>query len=262
MGMAAAVLALASLARAAVELTPFRVEESRSATLAPDKMGQPADHLTVVLSLKGPEADSSVRYGDLKVQEAVDDKGASLIPAKDAMGRDAGKFKDYSNAFFRKFDLESKRPAATPQIELTLAPAARSATRIVRLRGSFSLAQQGTIKTVELTALKSTGNNKKLDVPAEAGLTITLTIKSDKDDNSIGLQMTGDENALESIEVLDAAGEKVSSGMSSWSFGGGPEQKSIDLRKPLDDSMKLVAKVAVDRKIVVVPFDLKDIALP
>ena len=87
-------------------------------------------------------------------------------------------------------------------------------------------------------------------------------MKPGKDVRSIGLDITGDENALESIEVFDAAGEKVSSGMSSWSFNNGPAHKSLDLQKPLDDSMKLVAKIAVDRKIVTVPFDLKDIALP
>ena len=82
------------------------------------------------------------------------------------------------------------------------------------------------------------------------------------DVKSIALDITGDENALESIEVLDASGEKVSNGMSSISFNNGPIQNSLDLEKPLDDSMKLVVKVAVDRKIVSVPFDLKDIALP
>ena len=260
-GLAAVFVAMAGLAQGAVELTVFRVEESRSAALAKDTIGHVSDNLKVVLSLKGPEAESSIRYGDLKLQEAADDKGASLIPAK-AIFDDSAKFKDYPNAFFRKFDLKQKRPAAAAQIEFHLAPSARAATKIVRLRGTFSLAQQGTIKTVELTSLKSSGDKKKLDIPAEAGLGITLVVKPGKDVKSIGLEITGDENALESIEVLNAAGEKVSNGISSWSFNNGPAHKSLDLEKPLDDSMKLVVKIAVDRKIVTVPFDLKDIALP
>lgn len=251
-------VAITGLAKAAVEVTPFRVEESRSVALVADKISHPGEGLTVVLSLKGPEADSSIRYGDLKLQEAVDDKGASLVPAKDKPDQQA-KFKDYSNAFFRKFDLEAKRPAAAPQVEFHLAKSARTATKIARLRGTFSLAQPGAIKTVEMTQLKSAGDKKKLNIPAEAGVGITLAVK---DADSIGLEITGDEGALESIEVFDSAGEKVSGGMSSWSFQGGPKHTSLSLEKPLDDSMKLVAKVAVDRKIVTVPFDLKDIPLP
>jgi hypothetical protein len=61
---------------------------------------------------------------------------------------------------------------------------------------------------------------------------------------------------------VDGTGKKVSSGMSSWSLNGGPVQKSLDLTKALDDSMKLVVKVISDRKFTNVTFDLKDILLP
>jgi hypothetical protein len=62
--------------------------------------------------------------------------------------------------------------------------------------------------------------------------------------------------------VVDASGRKVSDGMSSWTINGGPVQKSLSLRRPLDDSMKLVAKLTLNRKVTKVPFDLKDIKLP
>jgi len=103
----------------------------------------------LTLSLSGAEAESAARYGNLKLEEAVDDKGTSLIPAKDTF-HEAAKFKDYSNAFFRK----------------------------------------------------------------------------------------------------------------SWSLNGGPAQKTLTLRQAVDSSMKLVAKIAVDRKITKVSFDLKNIDLP
>jgi hypothetical protein len=246
--------------KAAVELIPFRLEESRSIALVEDKIGHPQAALKVTFSLKGPEAESSIRFGNLKLDEAVDDKGTSLIPAKGA-GGDADKFRDYSNAFFRKFDIEGKRPPAAPQVDLELGLPKRSATKIARLRGSFSLAQQGTIKAVEVSGLKSMGE-KKLELPAGAGVEITITIKPEKQIRSIGLAISGDESAVESIEVVGAGEKKVSSGMSSWSFNGGPAHKSLDLMEPLDDSMKLVVKIALNRKITSVPFDLKDIPLP
>jgi hypothetical protein len=247
-------------AKAAVELVPFRLEESRSIALVEDKIGHSQPGLKVTFSLKGSEAEASVRYGNLKLDEAVDDKGASLIPAKGDAG-DADKFRDYTNAFFRKFDIEGKRPPAAPQVEVELGLPKRSATKIARLRGTFSLAQQGTIKDVELAGLKGL-REKKLELPAGAGVEITITIKPEKEIRSIGLAISGDESAVESIEVVGAERKKVSSGMSSWSLNGGPAHKSLDLMEPLDDSMKLVVKVALNRKITSVPFDLKDIPLP
>lgn len=70
----------------------------------------------------------------------------------------------------------------------------------------MSLAQQGTIKEVELEGLQSLGDKKIPNIPAEAGLTVTLNIKSGKDIRSTGPELDGDENALESIEGFDAAG--------------------------------------------------------
>lgn len=248
------------LANAAVELTPFRIEENRSVALVKDSIGHPKDKLKVIFSLKGPEADSAVRYGKLQLDEAVDDKGTNLIPAKDAFD-EAGKFKKFDNDFFRQIDLEHKRKPADPQVAVELGLPKRTATKIARLRGSLSVAEQGTIQTVELTGLKP-GDSKEMKIPAEAGIGITAMVEPGDDVHSVAYTVSGDENALESIEVLDASGKKVSNGTSSWSFGSGPAHKSVDLDKPLDASMKLVAKIAVGRKTTKVPFDLKDIPLP
>jgi hypothetical protein len=190
----------------------------------------------------------------------VDDQGTSLIPTKDTFN-EAAKFKAYSNEFFRKSNFGNKGKPTAPQVELSLAQPKRSATKIVRLRGTLSLAEQGTIQTVELATLKGAGK-QTLAIPAGANLGVTTDIAAGEDVRSIGIEITGDENALESIEIVDASGKAVSSGMSSWSFNGGPAHKTLSLKKPLDNSMKLVAKVALNRKISKVPFDLKDIALP
>jgi len=71
------------------------------------------------------------------------------------------------------------------------------------------------------------------------------------------------ENCFNSLLIaFDTSGQEVSNGNSSWSFNGGPAHKSMSLKRPLDNSMKLVAKVALNRKISKVAFDLKDIPLP
>jgi hypothetical protein len=252
-------LGLTGWAHAAVELTPFRLEETRSVALVKDHIGHSPDELKVIFTLKGPEVDSAVRYGHLHLDEAVDDKGTNLIPPKDSFD-EAGKLKKFDNDFFRKSDLEAKRPADDPQVSVVLALPKRSATKIARLRGSIDLVQQGDIKTVELAGLKP-GDSQKMPIPAEAGIGITATVKAGDDSRSIDLAMSGDENALDSIEVLDASGKKVSNGISSFTLGK-ISKKSIDLEKPWDASMKLVAKVAMGRKTIKAPFDMKDIALP
>lgn len=215
--------------------------------------------MKLTLSLSGPEAESCIRYGNLRLEEAVDDKGASLKPAKDVF-HDAAKFKDYANAFFRKSKFGNTQPPA-PQVELEFDPPPRSATRIVHLRGVMELADAGTLQTIELTALKSAGT-KILAIPAGAKVGVTVTVASGENVRTISVEITGDEGVLESVEVVDASGKKISQGLSSWSVNAGPVQKSLNLSRPLDDTMKLVAKVCLDRKIIKVPFDLKDIALP
>ena len=247
-------------AQTAVEVVPFRIDESRVGSFGDDQVSRSPASLKLTLSLNGPEAESCSRYGNLKLATAVDDKGANLIPANDVF-HDPAKFKDYSNAFFRKSNFGFNHHPAAPQVELDLALPARAATKIERLQGSLELTDAGTLRTIEVSSLKGAGK-KALAMPAGAGVGVTIDAGAGDNDRSLKLEITGDESALESIEVVDASGRKVSSGMSSWSFNGGPVQKSLELNRPLDDSMKLVAKVSLNRKFIKVPFDLQNIALP
>jgi hypothetical protein len=243
--------------QAAVQMTPARIEEVRTLILVDDKVSRTPASLKLTLSLTGPEAESAVRYGNLKLEEAVDDKGSNLIRTNDTF-HEAAKFKDYSNAFFRKSSFGGK---TDPQVEIDLALPTRQATRITRLRGTLELAEQGTSQTIELAGLKGAGK-KALAVPANAGVGIAATVASGEAVRSVGIEITGDESAVESLDVVDASGKKISNGLSSWTLNGGPVKKTLTLRQPLDDSMKLVATLALNRKITKVPFDLKDIRLP
>ena len=248
------------VARAAVLVSAFRVEETRAIELADDKVSRSQPGLKILLFLQGPEAESCVKYGDLKLDTAVDDLGSSLVLSKDPWN-DASKFKEYSNAFFRKSKFHPSDQQASPEVELNLAPCKRAATKISRLRGSLTLCDIGTIQSVELANLNQPGM-KKLPIPAGAHIEVTADVPAGESVRSIAIQISGDESVLESIDVVDAAGNKISSGISSWTVNGGPAHKSLDLHKPLDSSMKLVAKVALNRKRVTVPFDLKDLPLP
>ncbi|MGA3067833.1 MAG: hypothetical protein ABSF29_13400 [Tepidisphaeraceae bacterium] len=256
------VLGINGLAAADVQLVPVRVEESRSVTLASDNMSGMPDSLIVGFMLKGPEADSAVRYGRLKLEEAVDDLGNSLIPPKDPFN-DPAKFSEFPNAQFRKMALGGNQPVPAPEIQIRLAPSKRAATKIAVLRGSVCLADAGTVKSVEASSLMDMPQ-RTVDIPAEAGFGITLAIIPDNQNqiHQIGVEFSGDWSGMDSIEVENATGGAVSYGLSSWSVNGGPLHYSLNVGPPLDDTMKLVVKYAVGRTMTTVPFEFKDIALP
>ncbi len=250
----------AGMAHAAVEVMPQRIEEARAVIFKDDKVSRTVPALKLVLALDGPEAESATQYGRVKLEEAADNNGTSLIPRPDAF-HDPSKFREYANAFFRNSKFGGKSERAKPQVELDLALAARAATRIVRLRGSLELSDGGKTNAVEVGDLKHAGK-KAVPLPNGSPVGLTIVVPSDNNVRSISLESTGEDSALASVEVVDANGKRISTGISSWSLNGGPAQRSLGLAKPLDDSMKLVVKVVSDRKCTKVPFDLKDIELP
>ena len=251
--------ALPAIAQAAVELTPQRIEETRALIFKDDKITRTPASLKLTLALDGREAESATEYGHLKLEEATDSTGTSLIPPHNSF-HDPSKFTDYANAFFRNSKFHQTE-SVKPQVEIDLAMPARAAAKIVRLRGSLDLSDGGKTNTVELAGLKHAGK-KEVPLPNGSPVDVTIVVPSDDNVRSVSLQCTGDDSALASVEIVDGTGKKISTGMSSWSINGRPAQKSLGLSKALDDSMKLVVKVISDRKFTNVTFDLKDIVLP
>jgi hypothetical protein len=248
------------IAQAAVEVTPQRIEETRALVFKDDKVSRTPAALKLVLALDGPEAESATQYGRIKIEEAADNTGASLVVRADPF-HDPSKFTSYANAFFRNSRFGAKSESVKPQVELDLGLAARAAVRIAHLRGSLELCEGGKTNAVELGGLKGAGK-KAVPLPNGSPVTVTIVVPDSENVRSLSLETTGDESAIASIEVVDAGGKSISTGISKWSLNGGPVQQSLGLAKPLDASTKLVVKVISDRKFTKVPFDLKDIALP
>jgi hypothetical protein len=251
---------LRGIAQATVEVTQQRIEEARALVFNDDKVSRTPASLKLVLALDGPEAASATQYGRVKIEEAADNTGASLIP-RAASFHDPSKFRDYANAFFRNSKFGGKPESVKPQVELDLALPARAAVRIAHLRGSLELSDGGKTNTVELGGLKGAGK-KTVPLPNGSPVTVTIVVPDGENVRSLSLETTGDESALAPVEIVDAGGKSISTGTSKWSLNGGPVQQSLGLAKPLDASMKLVVKVISDRHFTKVPFDLKDIPLP
>jgi hypothetical protein len=248
------------LAHAAVEVTPQRIEETRALIFDDDKVSRTPAVLKLVIALSGPEVESATQSGRVKIEEAVDNTGAGLIPRSDFF-HDPSKFTDFANAIFRNSKFGGKTESAKPQVELEFALPARAAVKIARLRGSLELSDGGRTNTVELGGLKGAGK-KAVPLPNGSPVTVTVTVPDGEDVHSLSLETAGDESALASIDIVDAGGKSISTGISKWSMNGGPVHQSLGLKKSLDASMKLVVKFISDRKLTKVPFDLKDIQLP
>lgn len=254
-----ALSAFRGIARAAVEVTPQRIEETRNLVFEDDKISRIPAGLKLVIALSGPEVESATQSGRVKIEEAVDNTGASLIPRANTFD-DPSNFKDFENAFFRNSKFGGTE-SAKPQVELDLALPARAAMRIARLRGSLELSDGGKTNTVELGGLNVAGK-KAVPLPQGSPVTVTVVVPERENVQVLSLETAGDESALASIEVVDAGGKRVSGGISKWSMNGGAVHQSLGLMKPWNASMKLVVKVISDRKTTKVPFDLKDIRLP
>lgn len=252
--------ALPGVAQAPVEVTPQRIEESRALIFKDDKVSRTPTALKLTLALEGSAAESATQYGHVKLEEATDSTGASLIPRHDTF-HDPSKFQEYANAFFRNSKFGQKSESVKPQVDIDLTVPARAAARIARLRGSLDLSDAGKTNTVELGGLKRAGK-REVPLPNGSPAGVTIVVPSGDNIRSVSLQCTGDDSALASVEIMDGTGKRISTGISSWSVNGGPVEKSLGLAKALDDSMKLVVKVVSDRKFTNVTFDLKNIPLP
>jgi len=249
-------------AGAAIEVFPDRIHEGRNISFAKDNK---YSGLSVTLALHGPETADAVRYGDIQLDEAVDDTETDLIPpeSKKTVNNWASTFRGIENEDERKEARKQSRPVPAPQVRVHLVGTPRTATKIARLRGSVTITDPGTLHTAELIGLKP-GDKRKMDLPENAGITLTVNIKDGTDIKEVEIEIAGPEDLVHSFEVQDAEGKIIShrdSGM-YVNTPNSPIFSRFKLSKPLDETMKFVAKISVDRKITKVPFDLKDIELP
>ncbi|MCL2646644.1 MAG: hypothetical protein FWD61_06510 [Phycisphaerales bacterium] len=253
----------AGFAAAAVDVLPNQISENRNIAFARN-----SDYrsLSVTLELRGPETLTAVRYGDIQLDEAVDDKGTDLLPPERKEGSVnnwATTFQWFVNDYDRKEAQKQNRPIPDPQVCVRLVGTPRAATKIARLRGSLTITDPGTLQTAELTDLKP-GDKKKMDFPENVGIALTVNVKDGSDVKDITIAIAGPEDLIDTLEVQDSEGKAVSynEGGSYQNKPNSPILRRLRLNKPLDASMKLVAKVSVDRTLTKIPFDLKDIDLP
>jgi hypothetical protein len=250
----------AAAARAEVKVQPAEVSETRVATLIkkPNVFSSDVSRLAVKLNVDGPEVKGATKWGKLKIAQAVDDAGTDLKPKQEGISFGPGG-DDLEE--INRFGVDEGKKDGPFDVTLRLGVPARNATAIASLKGEFAVLAGGEEKVVSLTKLKSM-QGKPLDDPAlkAAGVSGTFA-KPAGNDPAVAVEYKGGTDAIKEVEIVDAAGNSVSSGRFSTGFGG-VQSVNYLLSKPLDDTMTMKLHLIVGQKAVTVPFELKDVKLP
>lgn len=276
------IMCVSSLAWAAVTVTPVQVMEMRQKDLVPQagmQMG-PTNALTVKVKLDGPELKNATQYGKVKITEASDDMGTSLLPRENMafMGQAANGFQPFRSHSESSMGFDKPAaPALNHEVELNLGVPSRGAKKIKAVRGELQvLVGSGQPTAVQVRNLPAMSGKDVTD-PAlkQAGVVVKILDKKAANSMSpdmpmmgnmgngpsVSVQISGNPSAIESMDVVDATGRSLSSGSFDMTMGD-IATKTIQLSRPLSAAMVLKLNVSVGQKPITVPFDLQDIELP
>jgi hypothetical protein len=263
---------------AKVGVAPVSITEARSRQFDGPQEGQQrlaGEDLTLLLRLSGDDLESAAEYGMLRIREATDDTGRSLL----LKGDDRIIYPE-EQAFvpFRIPEFESDPKSAPRQFEVHLLPADRKAVKIATLKGQVQIRIGGEEKFV--SAPKAKGLlGKKIEDPilAEAKLEVRLLPVATKPENTfapddaewVDIEVKGNPAAVQKIEMLDSTERDLRVGSAIDDEDAAGEKTEEDLHhhriaisRALDEKMTLKLTLRIGQKVIVVPIDLKDVKLP
>jgi hypothetical protein len=243
---------------ASVAVRVLSVDESRHVDVGPstEKSMFPSAGLKLIVELSGPPVQTATGFGALKLDQALDDQGNSLLV-------DHGSFQQSRLAKFEKIDRErmwffaKEKPKDKIKVELELKPAARSAARLKSVTGSIRVGTSTDISFADLSS--KTGKPLDDKALADANVSITLTKVAD---TGISYSMTDPNGYVADVGLVDAAGKDASRGRWSISMGA-LSSYNIDAKPgAIAAGARLVVSLMAPATVVTVPIDLKDVPLP
>ena len=227
-------------------------------------------HLTVTVRAEGNEIKDARGWGNIVVNEAVDDTGHDLrIQKKPKLAKPPADEDDEddqdANEGFTILEPLAGSIDRELLMDIGLASPARTATRIARLRGEFTLLRGGEIKEVAVDHLLDlAGKSIENPVLKEAGVEIVI-VRSDKKDSSVlEVKVKGKPLAVSRMAIFEKDGKSASNASSYAALGGSVHEASGDfsLNHALTNRMVLKIQVIIGQEAVIVPFDLRDVILP
>lgn len=271
------VASLPALARAQdATVTLKTLTETRELDVVKDRFSGWQNGIELKLHADGPAVQGARRYGEFKIEKAVDDTGTDLTtPGAGPTVWNAmhevrapmvfGPQKDEPKP--TGFDFDLKLPT----------PSARSA-KSMSLKATMQVLVGGEKKIITVKPIKA-NLGKTLDDPALAAVGVKITLVDPAKGAGTGtvgrlmgigspkgvtLHIVGDPDAIASVEIVDASGKRASHDSMSRSKTGVTNEKTITyfLDKPPTDDLALNIEVWPGQKRITVPIELKDVQLP
>ena len=230
----------------------------------------PQSNLYLQGKLSGQAVKDAVKYGNLKMTEAVDDQKTDLILKKDPNTFSTTDQPDYNP--IRDFERDQKTKDDL-RFSINLKAPPRTAKK-VSIKGSIDLLS-GTPTTLEVEKAKSL-EGTELKSPELEALKLKATfVKPGKNffgkpDQVLMIKFDGDERPIMEQEtfLVDGKGKKLHEAFGvSWEFRQ-PDTKEksrtlwISCNGPIPADAKLQLKFLKAPKVTTVPFEFKDIELP
>jgi hypothetical protein len=249
------------LAQAQPTVTAKSVNETRYKELTKQAFGFSFDGLSIGFEMEGPAIKEMVKYGNLKVAEAKDDKGADLIKKPQRPG---DTFNSSDQPEMRVVqDYEQKQGKVSFQVSLK--KTARTATK-VSAKGSIDALVGGTKGEAEFAKVKALEGTQLKNADLE-GLKLKVTVAKPaksffgKPEQMVVLEFDGDDASIIDYSLVDAAGKKVN----VFPFTTMKEKVKVvtfNFDKAVPPDTKLKINYVKGAKRVTVPFEVKDVELP
>ena len=265
-GRAGAAPAATTRRAASVKVIPVAVSETRYKWLAAGRKKSDYTELKITVHVVGEAAAKAVRFGHVKITDAVDEKGNDLLAA--AKGPQHPR--DYERGFVTIADSRRAQAKNGFQAEFfRLQPAARSAAKIAKVSGSLKLITGGKVTEVIIPNARSL-IGIEVDHPAlkAAGVKVRIVrpgpsvVPWEDPAKTISFQIDGNVDAALAASMVDASGKAIDCHSSVRTDGRATRQQSLTAEKQLPAKAGLKLEVLTGAKVVTVPFELKDIPLP
>jgi hypothetical protein len=250
--------------QAEVKVQAVLISEVRQAALVEVEDVHASPGLEVRLRLEGSGGESATEWGNMRIDQATDDKGTDLKREERGFGG-----RDDFEAFdpFARMRSDRQPDRQRPRelsLRLNLPP--RDATKVTELRGQFQIRTGGEQKQVELTGLPGQLGKQVENADLQrAGLQLTILDPAQEqrqgEGNTLIVRIAGDDSVIQGFSVVDAENESVSHGRFSMGMNN-QRTHHFELTRPLEDGMKLQIELLLGQQTVTVPFEFTDLALP
>lgn len=215
--------------------------------------------LSVRFLLQGPAVKEAVRQGNLKVTEAVDDAGKSLIVADSKGGGSFFQTNQPDFADIGKFDRREDRL----EREVRMAVPARSA-KTVTVRGSIDLIVGGADVNLDFggVKLREERSLEHAELVA-AGIKFKLVKARFGGDRQIACTIDGDERLFRELALVDTAGKATKLDPQGWfQSGNGPKVRNFGASAalPMEGTLRVVVRKG--GTTVTVPLVFEKVELP